>query len=148
MLLCLLGTLGATQQLLRATASLAPRQLSLGPWRGDGDAAPYAGAPLCRAATCGAPWACRALSALLDRLPGPHSFSCAAPHAGCYATQALDAAAHALQDTITVALYRLADAFGEGLAKVGCLPCAVLTPLRCHPTRRAWLLMPRSAPAH
>lgn len=43
-LVCLLGTLGATQQLMRSTASLAPRQLSAGPWRGDGDAAPYSGA--------------------------------------------------------------------------------------------------------
>ena len=38
-LMCLLGTLGATQQLLRSTASLTPRQLSLGPWRGNSDSA-------------------------------------------------------------------------------------------------------------
>lgn len=42
-LMCLLGTLGATQQLMRSTASLAPRQLSLGPWRGDGNAAAWSG---------------------------------------------------------------------------------------------------------
>jgi hypothetical protein len=42
-LLCLLGTLGATQQLLRATASLSTRHLSLGPWRGTGDAPAWAG---------------------------------------------------------------------------------------------------------
>ena len=48
MLLCLLGTLGATQQLLRSTASLAPRQLSLGPWRGNSDSAASASeSPAC-----------------------------------------------------------------------------------------------------
>lgn len=43
MLLCLLGSLAAAQQLLRSGAALAPRHAALGPWRGDGDAAPYAG---------------------------------------------------------------------------------------------------------
>lgn len=38
-LLCLLSALGAAQQMMRSCASLAPRQLSLGPWRGSGDAA-------------------------------------------------------------------------------------------------------------
>lgn len=45
-LLSLLGALGAAQQLQRSAASLAPRQLALGPWRGDGDAAPSSGAQL------------------------------------------------------------------------------------------------------
>lgn len=39
----LLSALGAAQQLQRSAASLAPRQLALGPWRGDGDAAPSSG---------------------------------------------------------------------------------------------------------
>lgn len=38
--------------------------------------------------------------------------------AACYGTQGLDAAAWALQDMLTVALYRLAATFGEGLPKV------------------------------
>lgn len=41
------------------------------------------------------------------------------PAAACYACPALDAATLALQDTLTVSLYRLAAAFGDGLAKVG-----------------------------
>ena len=43
-LLSLLSALGAAQQLQRSAAALAPRQLPLGPWRGDGDAAPSSGA--------------------------------------------------------------------------------------------------------
>lgn len=78
-LLCLLGALGATQQLMRVTASLVPRQLSLGPWRGNGDAAAWA---------------------------------------GCYSSPSVDAAAYALQDTLTVALYRTSTTFGAGLGKV------------------------------
>lgn len=38
--------------------------------------------------------------------------------AGVYASQSLDAAACALQDVLTVALYRLAATFGDGLPKV------------------------------
>lgn len=38
-LLCLLSALGAAQQMMRTSASLAARQLSLGPWRGNEDAA-------------------------------------------------------------------------------------------------------------
>ncbi|PSC68145.1 Nucleoporin Ndc1-Nup isoform A [Micractinium conductrix] len=78
-LLCLLGALGATQQLLRSAASLAPRQLTLGPWRGNGDCAAWA---------------------------------------ACYRAPALDAPLLAMQDTLTVCLYRMVDTFGDGLAKV------------------------------
>lgn len=61
-LLSLLGVLGATQQLMRATASLPPRSLRLGPWRGSGDAAAWSGALLrgamlrrpCASGSCGA----------------------------------------------------------------------------------------------
>lgn len=47
-LLCLLSALGAAQQMMRTSASLAARQLSLGPWRGNGDAAagPHGSPPL------------------------------------------------------------------------------------------------------
>ena len=134
-LLCLLGSLAAAQHLLRSAASLGPRQLWLGPWRGDGDAAPYAGAGrgaggCCRASAaacqasklsadcCPLPTAARSPSRSLSRplaarsaLPRPHL-------AACYARQAADAAAWALQDTLSVALYRLAAAFDDTLPKV------------------------------
>ncbi|KAL4434686.1 hypothetical protein ABPG77_002809 [Micractinium sp. CCAP 211/92] len=76
-LLCLLSALGAAQQLVRSSASLAPRQISLGPWRGNGDAT-----------------------------------------VGSHSSPPLDAAAVALADVLTVALYRVAATFGDGLTKL------------------------------
>ena len=48
----------------------------------------------------------------------PHSSPALHPAAGCYSSQSLEAAAYALQDTLTVALYRITAAFGDGLLKV------------------------------
>lgn len=85
--------------------------------------------------------------------------------AGCYSSPSVDAAAYALQDTLTVALYRTSTTFGAGLGKVrgGQAAAVVKTPvvapwLRrqmrwaqatpttcwpacCHKHRRAVLLM-------